>query len=81
MKDTHLARLSDGDLICGLLKISYPHFPSLDLYDDCVFIDSFAISNNCGSFRKIQEVVHVMFQRGVAAEQGTSCGPGCSSCS
>ena len=80
MKDTHLARLSDGDLICGLLKISYPNFQSLDLYDDCVFIDSFAISNNCGSFRKIQEVVHVMFQRGVAEKQGAACGPRWSSC-
>ena len=62
VKDTHLARLSDGDLICGLLKISYPHFPSLDLYDDCVFINSFVFSNTCGKLRKYKRWYMLCFR-------------------
>ena len=81
LKDSHLAWPFDDYLIFRLLKRSFPHFPSLDLHDDCVLIDSFAFSNTCGKLTKIQEVVHVMFQRGVAEGQGTPCGPPCSSCS
>ena len=80
MKDSHLAWLSDDYLICRLLEIPYPHFPSLDLYDFFLLI-VLSFQTPLGKLTKIQEVVHVVFQRGVAEEQGTSCGPRWSSCS